>query len=314
VQALGALVDLGPTEAARPTLVAALTDADVEVRRWAAINLNHKLRPAAAAARDLARALEDSDDYVRRQVIDALDKLGPAALPALGAVAAALQDSDDFVRRTAVKVLGRFGPKAKAAVPTLNRVLRDKDRKAASAAARALWRIDAKTAVGVDPVEYVQRLSDGLAEDVEPVLREYIDSLAARKDWKGLLAIADADINGSEDALGVYCRQLDAARAIALCKGYRHQSWKWEIAFASLQAHPRKLVISYVKQVADSPSAAVRCHCYSLCKAAGWDDLVDEARRDLENPEPFVTISPSPSGPLAVGDVAKEYIQSLQKK
>ena len=110
-----------------PALIAALADADRDVRLGAAAALG-KIGPAAAeAVPALITALADADGDVRRAAADALGKIGPAAAKAVPALIAALADADGTVRRAAADALGKIGPAAAEAVPALIAALADAD-------------------------------------------------------------------------------------------------------------------------------------------------------------------------------------------
>jgi HEAT repeat protein/beta-lactamase regulating signal transducer with metallopeptidase domain len=124
-------------------LVAALSDADAEVRRNAAQSLGQREDTGAAVA--LAQALRtDADAGVRRTAAWALGQLeSHEAVPAL---LSALRDDQDLdVRRTAVWALGQI--EDAAAVDGLGAAVRDTDPEIRSKAVWALGQIESARAV-----------------------------------------------------------------------------------------------------------------------------------------------------------------------
>jgi hypothetical protein len=101
---------IGPAAAeALPALIAAIGDADKEVR-WAAAKPIGNIGPAAAeAVAALAAALDDADKEVRQAAAKPIGKIGPAAAEALPALIAAIGDADKEVRWAAAKAIGTSG-------------------------------------------------------------------------------------------------------------------------------------------------------------------------------------------------------------
>jgi HEAT repeat protein len=78
-----------------------------------------------AAVRLLIAALADAEGDVRAEAARALAETGPPAAPAVPALAALLTDPDPFAREQAARALGRIGAPAPEAVDGLRRLLRD---------------------------------------------------------------------------------------------------------------------------------------------------------------------------------------------
>jgi HEAT repeat protein len=148
-----------PAGADVPRLVAALKDADTDVRRGAAWALGRQGRRAAAiAAPALAAALTDREESVRRDAARALGRLGDAARPAVPGLFAALCDERASVRWRAAQSLSSLdvGP---AAVPELIVALRHDDPYVRGFAA---WTLGA---IGPDAQAAVPALVDALQQD-----------------------------------------------------------------------------------------------------------------------------------------------------
>jgi hypothetical protein len=171
------------------------------------------------------------------------------------------------------------------------------------------------TALGADPPDPVVERVKALPPEK---FYQYIDQLGREKDFKALEALYRADFaldptrKGFESsyAATVYCRNLDPERAVAFCASLDLGSWAWGAALIGLRDHPRAKVIGYIKQVATSSIPHVRCSCYTLCRSASWDDLLEQARKDLTNTSPHGLDGMFTA---TVGDVARDYIKHFRK-
>jgi HEAT repeat protein len=157
-----------------PALIAALRDADPEVRlaahhafeSAAAVTLRLQFRLDSAfwpppvpgqtppprrivplwqalcqAVPTLVQGVGDTDVRTRRAALGVLEILGPGARPAVPALTQALADADPFVRWAAARTLGKLGPVApETTVPALARLLSDRDLDLRLTAASALAR------------------------------------------------------------------------------------------------------------------------------------------------------------------------------
>ncbi|MDA1192419.1 MAG: HEAT repeat domain-containing protein [Candidatus Poribacteria bacterium] len=107
---IDALGDVGlAAERATPTLIDALADSSVEVRRVAAEGLGIVSQRGSEASDALAHALTDSDEWVRRNASIALCRLGEHAASVVPSLAKALDDPTRYVRANAAHALGRIG-------------------------------------------------------------------------------------------------------------------------------------------------------------------------------------------------------------
>lgn len=104
------------------TCIAALADADVQVRRAAAASLADRGEAALPANKALQALLTDPD--VRLVAARALRAIGPKASGAADAIAVMFDDQDAFVRMTATMALGGLGEQS---IEGLRRALRDID-------------------------------------------------------------------------------------------------------------------------------------------------------------------------------------------
>lgn len=114
-----------------PALIAALGDADEEVRRIAQTGLERLKLSQEKALKLCGKQLADSP-----HAEIALRRAGPPAVPAL---IDALRSDDAVVRAKAARVLGSIGEGAAAAVTALTEVLKDDCPEARLAAAKARW-------------------------------------------------------------------------------------------------------------------------------------------------------------------------------
>ena len=131
-QAAVALGQAGAEPEAVAALVAALGNADADVRRAAARSLG-QIGPAALPP--LERTVAAADRQGRCAAVEAMGWIGAMAISPL---AAALKNADADVRRAAARALGRLGPAAKAAEPALVDALTDAHDEVRAAAAKAL--------------------------------------------------------------------------------------------------------------------------------------------------------------------------------
>jgi HEAT repeat protein len=138
-RAAAALGEIGDA-AAVPGLLAALGDADEDVRQVAAAALREI--GDAAAVPGLLAALGDADANVREAAAAALGEIGDAA--AVPGLLAALRDAEEDVRRAAAAALGQIGAPA---VPGLLAALGDAEEDVREAAAAALGEIGDAAAV-----------------------------------------------------------------------------------------------------------------------------------------------------------------------
>jgi len=100
-----------------------------------------KLGAPAQAVPALIAALGDANENVRANAAKALARIGPAAVEAVPTLIAALGDANENVRANAAKALARIGPAAVEAVPALIAALGDANENVRANAAEALEQI-----------------------------------------------------------------------------------------------------------------------------------------------------------------------------
>jgi hypothetical protein len=141
---------------------------------------------------------------------------------------------------------------------------------------------------------------------------KFLVKLANRKDFKALEAIYKEDFPYSHWAAGEACRVFETDKVVGFCKKFEINSPNWREAFLALDNHPKKKVIRYIKEVAKSKNPEVRFVCYKLCLNAGWNDLLKQAKGDVDK----MDILPFPNqgrDEMTIGQVAKKYIRYMEK-
>jgi HEAT repeat protein len=136
-----------------PALVAGLEDADVRLRRNAAVAFmvlgggwwpfecgpaTLDIRPALPG---LVAAFKDSDPDVRAWAAQAVGGIGANAADAVPALTELLKNENEGSRNSACIALGKIGPAAKAALPALRIALDDQSQGVRRFAAQAIERI-----------------------------------------------------------------------------------------------------------------------------------------------------------------------------
>jgi HEAT repeat protein len=141
--ALRTLGRLQPNEPERvvPVLAEHLLEADLDVRKVAALAIARYGPKATAAVTPLARSIVRGDAEYRLQAFRALEAIGTEASPALPAIASNVTNSDHDLRLGAVQLLGRFGPLAVGHVRVIETALSDPEPDIRKAASVALLRV-----------------------------------------------------------------------------------------------------------------------------------------------------------------------------
>jgi len=127
-----------------PTLVAATTNNDPQVRAAAALDLGYRRSPANGVIQCLLSRLADTDTQVRATAASALGKFPNAPATIVPSLTESLRDPNRSVQDNAAQSLGSFGEKAKGAVPALVEIVTS--RGSNCPAASALCDIDQATA------------------------------------------------------------------------------------------------------------------------------------------------------------------------
>jgi hypothetical protein len=154
-------------------------------------------------------------------------------------------------------------------------------------------------------VDYAKRLADTEKWPHDKLCR-YLDKLDKQGNLIALEAICRADISGYA---GILCvRHSNSEKAIALCTTL--PGIYGRDAVCGLEEHPRKAVIGYLKQIAQSSDPDLRELCYHLCRRMGWPDLQVEAEQDRHNQDCLLF------GRICqtISDGATEYLESLNSK
>jgi HEAT repeat protein len=220
-RAAAALGEIGYA-AAVPGLLAALDDAEARVREAAAAALREI--GYAAAVPGLLAALGDADWRVRRAAAAALGQIGAPAVPGL---LAALRDADADVREAAAAALGEIGDAA--AVPGLLAALGDADWNVREAAAAALEQIGDAAVPGL-----LAALGDADA-DVRRAAAAALGQIGDAAAVPGLLAaLGDADADVRRAAAAALGEIGDAAAVPGLLAALGDASWyvRWAAAAA----------------------------------------------------------------------------------
>jgi hypothetical protein len=145
----------------------------------------------------------------------------------------------------------------------------------------------------------------------------YVQQLGKEQDFTALKIIYTSNTQFSGDdgrlAAAVAVRNSEPELAVVLCSTFEVGSSNWTAAFSALQYHPREVVVGYIRHIIHSPDPYVRYRCYTLCRRAGWDDLVDYAMQDVSNDTVIVSVNGSMvGGPEALGRSAREYITTFR--
>jgi hypothetical protein len=137
-----------------------------------------------------------------------------------------------------------------------------------------------------------------------------VRELARARDIVGLQEICNADIDASTEAVYELIALVDSAEAIALCKRLEKNDRLWIAAYDAITAREKKGIITYVKEVARSSDPWRRSLSYILCKRARWPDLVDLAKKDVDD-QTKISFPNQPEDEKTLGQIAKKYIVSL---
>lgn len=132
---------------------------------------------------------------------------------------------------------------------------------------------------------------------------KYVEELGRRHNFAALEELCKSHFGY---AITVYTESLGDKEAIAFCKSFPVGTYEWDHAFWGLSAHPHDAVIGYVKKTCNTKDSWVRKSCYSLCLKAGWDDLIENAKRDVHDDDPM-----RDAFGQAINNPARSYIRLL---
>lgn len=76
---------------------------------------------------------------------------------------------------------------------------------------------------------------------------------------------------------------LESKEAVLFCMQWKPGSEEWEAATWGLTTRRRANVCPYLKQMCRKGSPAVRRWCYAICCKAGWQELVEYAKKDIND-------------------------------
>jgi hypothetical protein len=163
---------------------------------------------------------------------------------------------------------------------------------------------DAESATAIPPLK-VKSLEEceELSECHPLEFCDYVQELGKQNNLAALEQLCEA---GFGYARTVYIETLDAKAAVRYCMRFPAGSSQWVYASWGLDAHQKSAVIGYIKDVCRKGDGPVRAECYSLCLKAGWDDLLESAKRDVDDMTPM-----SDAIGRTVGSRARQYIKVL---
>jgi hypothetical protein len=144
----------------------------------------------------------------------------------------------------------------------------------------------------------------------------FVDELGKKRDFASLSVLYNSTRVPQEPAVGVACQIVADEKAVGFCCQFDIDSSNWRSAFCSLGAHPTKAVRDYVKRVANTGDRYRLVLCYDLCEGAGWDDLLEAARRDATDETEMVSLwLNAPIGlKETLGRHARSYIAAIKAK
>lgn len=141
--------------------------------------------------------------------------------------------------------------------------------------------------------------------------RHYLTQLAREQNFAALRAIYECSFASSDWAAQETARIMTGRDNVRLCRTFRPGSDNWSAAFSILSHHEKADVITYIKEMVRSPDPLVRCHCYGVCLAAGWDDLIESARNDQDNRSSLPLLNAEVEE-LVLGFHAKQYLEHCE--
>ncbi len=152
---------------AAPSLVNALEDERLIVKKGAA-DILKKLGPAAKdQAGDLAFLLDSDDKSARKLAAAVLENLGPEAAEATDDLVNYLSHDEKSVRRSAANILKKMGPGAKEATGDLVELLTDEDKHARNLAGEVLIALGPHAREGVEALLEIVSDKDNDADSRE---------------------------------------------------------------------------------------------------------------------------------------------------
>jgi hypothetical protein len=139
----------------------------------------------------------------------------------------------------------------------------------------------------------------------------YILTLGTRENRSVLRKLYSAE--GSERpvyAALVAASTFEDEDIVQFCREFKVGSANWVSVFETLEDRPKAKIIAYIEEVCKTGDAQTRYHCYRVCLAKSWGDLIKYARADHDN----ATIVESVFGGVALSVEAGLYVEEFDKK
>jgi HEAT repeat protein/beta-lactamase regulating signal transducer with metallopeptidase domain len=185
--------------AAAPTLAAAVTDENRNVRRFALVALRRMRGDAKPALPSLLQVFKNTDPMTRSLAIGTVGQCGRGNKEAVAALIEALKDNIADLRIDAADALGWMDESAKPAIPALSNALSDKDTRVRASAIGALRSIGA----GAKAVRAVSRLLQDENDTVRNTAFKYLLDLKPEEAKEAVPALIAALKDPSSNVLGI---------------------------------------------------------------------------------------------------------------
>jgi HEAT repeat protein len=273
-----------PLKEAAPVLASLLSSSDEDTSSSAASALGAMKTAALPALQDLVSCLETHPrNKTRENAAEAIGEIGPkasAAVPAL--MKAAQSDKGLSVRTAALTALGEMGPAANEAIPMLREALKSPDGFVRVAARNTLFRVEP------DKKQEVSDLEDQYeAEEEKGSLFENLSQLAATLLGRipevyelsiyDKYATATAPQADSPSGRGEYTYRSGTVAGPTEATG---DDCRKKIALSKVDFSLVPKLAQQALGLLGSPSGKVSAVVLTggvLCKAIGWEVIVDDA-------------------------------------
>jgi hypothetical protein len=139
----------------------------------------------------------------------------------------------------------------------------------------------------------------------------YIQTLGTRDNRRVLRKIYMAeDLLDSSYAAFIAAKTYGDDEIVQFYRQFKVDSANWVAVFDTLQDRPKARVIAYIDEVCKTSDAQTRYHCYRVCLAKSWGDLLKYAQADHDN----TTIVDTVFGGVALSEEAGFYVEEFDKK